>query len=717
MAAVDMPVTQDRELLQVFVDHKRRIYIESYLASDERDPRWDAEVIKLANMAAHRTTLSYFTEIELPADVDVFDPKAVARQAREVAAFEAEGPLINGLLAWAFQDGGSRDEARHHAQQIDPDFLHEKNIHPLLRFWTVRRHAQMTALPSDDALWQSVDRAAAQSFEGPFVHPAERRSVYLVLWERRYKNLGFERRQRFIDYVQATPDADPWLAAAFTGAHAVETAWERRGGGYADTVTPAGWAGFEEYLTSARRSLIQATELQPDFPEPFTLLIKVAMAGEIQGDESPRFWFDGAMAAQADWFPAHRSLMWALRPRWGGSHDEMLALGFEVLAKGRFDTEAPWVFFFALQQIEEDRKDPHRRIWRDPAVQDGLDRYFDGAIESASLRGHETSIPFYRSREAAAAYLGQRYAKAQQILDELGRDLDRSVWHGLGVSHVSIPKSEMTSLLGHYGPLLEDIDRLIEADDLQAALVALDELEKTGNRDLPIGAIYRRRFKALALMNGGASSPIGLNTQRSRWGLLGFGGQWVNTAEGKISGTSNRRPGYGAQMAHTERLFHGDFDICGAVNLTPLRGRGKPNAAVVFGYYPSQTHAEQYWTVTFRRNPDRPQQSHVSIHKFFDQYSENTTAEVPEDFTFRVSLRENMMSVWVDGNRIIDEQQVPGYRNARHKAPFALGVGFRTSEKGQNVVFRDVMIYPGGLTTPLERKKRYWPPYRNRTVY
>jgi len=71
-------------------------------------------------------------------------------------------------------------------------------------------------------------------------------------------------------------------------------------------------------------------------------MIKVLMGvGGSDGDLSLRDWFDRAVEAQMDYEPAYNSLLWALTPRWGGSHGKMYQFGLECLATKRFDTCVP----------------------------------------------------------------------------------------------------------------------------------------------------------------------------------------------------------------------------------------------------------------------------------------------------------------------------------------------------------------------------------------
>ncbi len=48
-----------------------------------------------------------------------------------------------------------------------------------------------------------------------------------------------------------------------------------------------------------------------------------------QPGEDARTWFDRAVAAQFDYWPAYQARLVFLQPRWGGSYEEDLALAAE----------------------------------------------------------------------------------------------------------------------------------------------------------------------------------------------------------------------------------------------------------------------------------------------------------------------------------------------------------------------------------------------------
>ena len=147
------------------------------------------------------------------------------------------------------------------------------------------------------------------------------------------------------------------------------------GGDTADAVSEAGWEKFGEHMKRARDLLVAAWRTQPDRPEPASHMIAVAMAGH--ADESPRVWFDRAVAAEMDYPPAYLNLSNSLLPRWGGSPQEMVRFGLDCLRTQRFDTRVPLQLFTQVLAVENEtgRTD---RFWRNPQVYAKLTEMFDG---------------------------------------------------------------------------------------------------------------------------------------------------------------------------------------------------------------------------------------------------------------------------------------------------------------------------------------------------
>ncbi len=167
----------------------------------------------------------------------------------------------------------------------------------------------------------------------------------------------FRRRPAELIEIFEKADAVPeWVREFALGRGYLAMAWLARGDGVVSTVTKAGWQGWEENLAKASQHFKKSWELNPRDPAAATYMIEIAM-GDGAGKKEMRAWFDKAVAAQLDFFDAYRSYIWALRPRWSGSHEEMLLFGDELLRTGRFDTCVPFYYFKVVADIASEESD------------------------------------------------------------------------------------------------------------------------------------------------------------------------------------------------------------------------------------------------------------------------------------------------------------------------------------------------------------------------
>ena len=175
---------------------------------------------------------------------------------------------------------------------------------------------------------------------------------------------------------------DPWISHYVRGCLEIKLAWQARGSGWASSVSDYGWKQFAEHLKKASLHLMKAHELHPEIPQPMTKMIKLAMAGH--SSHSTRYWFDKAAAAQFDYTPAYNDYLWALRPRWCGSHEKMLTFGRECLATHRFDTSVPYYFLKAISDIDSEIDDKSHPFYHRPDVFADIKQYFEGILKEPS---------------------------------------------------------------------------------------------------------------------------------------------------------------------------------------------------------------------------------------------------------------------------------------------------------------------------------------------
>lgn len=173
-----------------------------------------------------------------------------------------------------------------------------------------------------------------------------------------------------VNVVEHSSAVAPWLKHYIAGQQFVKEAWKARGTGWSNTVTREGWLGFSKNLAFARENLTRSWELNPKDPAAASEMIAVAM-GDGGSKVDMRRWFDRAVAAQMDFEQAYKSFTWGLRPRWHGSHEEMLEFGRECVATNRFDTVVPYHYVNIVREIASEETDQNaiykQRDIADPA--------------------------------------------------------------------------------------------------------------------------------------------------------------------------------------------------------------------------------------------------------------------------------------------------------------------------------------------------------------
>lgn len=167
----------------------------------------------------------------------------------------------------------------------------------------------------------------------------------------------------------ATPHFSPWLQHMLQGELQNRIARTHRDGGFSDEVRGEGQQKFEECQTKAREHFIKAWELRPDRADAAAGMIDIIRDGNGPDGETPRLWFDRAMAAQFDHFNAHYQMLWSLRPRYHGSVDQMQAYYCACALLERLDTGLPRVLRQTLDYIEDDVNDIRTVLTREPLKQ------------------------------------------------------------------------------------------------------------------------------------------------------------------------------------------------------------------------------------------------------------------------------------------------------------------------------------------------------------
>ena len=140
--------------------------------------------------------------------------------------------------------------------------------------------------------------------------------------------------------------ADEWLQLVLRINIEKSAAWSARGGGYANTVTEAGWKGYGDHGEACRAAFRRAWELHK-YPEAAYLF-----AGLGPFDDEV---FVGATAVQADFENFFDSYLWYnCYPRWCGSLAKMKAFADRCYETKRHDTMVPYMYAAAILQMVKD---------------------------------------------------------------------------------------------------------------------------------------------------------------------------------------------------------------------------------------------------------------------------------------------------------------------------------------------------------------------------
>lgn len=284
----------------------------------------------------------------------------------------------------------------------------------------------------------------------------------------------------------------PWLTLVLQGEKEVNDAWKARGSGTSDTVKRAGWQGFFEHLAKARVPLTAAWKQHPERPLPAARMIRVAMGGSDL--EEMRTWFDRATTAQIDYPEAWSSLRWGLRPRWLGSHEAMLALGFRAVDTKRFDTDVPRKLFDAITEVESELgQAPGEHIYGRPDIWPHLKEMYEGYLAAPAQASERDG---WRSAYATVAYLAGDYALARSQLEALHWKPTPQTLTGWGTD-LSLMPLKVAALTGKSAGEVQRAEASYEQQDLATPLKIYAELSASLEADERTVQFSRCRLAAL----------------------------------------------------------------------------------------------------------------------------------------------------------------------------------------------------------------------------
>ena len=421
-------------------DWYERMYRDHYLRVGRRNPKWDPAALRI---------IDAFIDGELNG-YDAESLKAIVSDGFRVDAAGCDDPLIHFIYRYAM-------------------YLRGSSVLPLLRN-TIAAMLESDYPPAAVRLGSSICacrfRTDADAANGlPYLKQAARTAVETVAMgdlenvDRRVilreleavkAPLMINHQAELVDALRREEGVDPWILNMVAGRHFLDLALAVLESESTEEPAPKPTKKSIALIEQARDRLLRAWLLRPDYPEAAGDLIRVtAVAGGI-ADETPRFWFDRAVAAQFDLHDAYRNLLWALEPRWGGSHEAMMRFGVECAETDRFDTRVPSFLYDAVNAAGAElpqRTDAFRR----PGVFERMRGVLEGDLAAAKSDEERHRL---RVRYAGIAYLSGEPEYASKLLDQLPGGLDRGV-HEPELKAIGVDYDLFTSTLAGGGAVVD----------------------------------------------------------------------------------------------------------------------------------------------------------------------------------------------------------------------------------------------------------------------
>lgn len=222
------------------------------------------------------------------------------------------------------------------------------------------------------------------------------------------RKIGFDKVFEVLS--KARPEST--LPLLLKGSVYTSYAWDARGSGWSNTVTPDGWKKMADRLAEAEQALTEAWKKNPEDPEAPTQMITVEL-GQGKGRQVMETWFRRAMAADPNNYLACSHKMYYLEPKWYGSEEAMLAFGRELVAAGNWEARLPFQLIDAHWTLAGygDRREEH---YKDPAVWKDIQSVYEPYLRKVPASAWD------RSYYAKYACYAGRWAEAKAQFDRLG---------------------------------------------------------------------------------------------------------------------------------------------------------------------------------------------------------------------------------------------------------------------------------------------------------
>lgn len=405
----------DKQLVIDELSCNRKRFIDTYNAVGHKNPAWDAKSLAFLEQVCRY--LDYQSQFPPFRPDDMPTAAGLARMGEQLLAMGCGDAQVRYGYAVALTDLHRDGEAVDHLR-LAMEQCKQGKFPPESTVCTAERLRDLRAFlkPGEDAALAAAEESSCIDMARGIRPTRPERRVLLSIYRSALEK-DHKMQARVCSALRKLKDADPWLVECVCGEYEVSAAWGARGADVAVKVTPQGWQGFAEHLAKAREYLTKAWQMEPRLPDPAYDMITVTMGDGGAGGDTLRTWFDRARQAKFDERAARVRMSWGLRPRWGGSWDQMLALGRECARTGRYDTTVPLWLVLEVQDVADDAGAKNAgRIWADPSIYPDVERVFAG-YEQAMGAGRRRD--WFRAWHAAAAWRAGKLDESRKLLEQL----------------------------------------------------------------------------------------------------------------------------------------------------------------------------------------------------------------------------------------------------------------------------------------------------------
>jgi len=578
LTAVAAAQTLESDFQEQLTQFHKATTLDAYKEVGTRDLAWDGAALKLL--------WAYWPM--LGGTVDDAGRQKLLDAAKPLQTTGCTDPLVQYVVSVAYRMNGDAVEGEKWLRQAVEGYRTSR--YPKARaWWAPERLAEFCRHAEGDKQQETAqwEKLSAEWLAQAAGEPAVTGGMQRAFWADLQPTVLDDNACKPDELVAAlldTPGADPWLAHIAAGERNINLAWRARTDKAGYEVTPEQWEGFEKHLKIARQHLVQAWKLHPEYPEAPSRMITVVMgAGEDQGAEatSTRGWFDRAVKAQFDYAPAYSSYAWSLRPRWGGSYEEMVAFGLECLNTGRFDTRVPAYFWKALHDASIHESYPE--VWRDEGAYANVVRYFEALL--ARPPGTGRSPEALRTLWLGAASQARQYDEVLRLAGELGDRIDLEAFRKEFECEAPLAISEARAATGPLGADVRKAIKLCDDDDIKAAAAAFNEL-LARNQDPQVRPYLRNRAETLRVENALEGTEwVSLQPPEDFAGFGLSGGLWKVADDGSVSITMPADLGW---WITCEARIRGDYELRGEFDLDSTRDDVGAGMALTYiaGWWP-----------------------------------------------------------------------------------------------------------------------------------